>query len=222
MVSVPARRPAGPAISAASVLVLAAACWAVAAWLMHGMDMGLATPAGSFGFFAAAWITMMAAMMLPGAAPAIARHCRLRRTARAALTFTAAYLAVWAVAGLAAYALDRPHGPLAAGVVVIAAGGYELTPLKRHFRRRCREATGSGLGFGLCCAGSTAGLMALLVALDVMSLLWMAVVAVLALAQKLLPPRAAIDVPVALALVGLGLAVILAPAHVPGLMPAVM
>jgi predicted metal-binding membrane protein len=166
MVTVQARRPSGPAISAAAVLVLAAACWAVAAWLMHGMDMGLATPAGSFGFFAAAWVTMMAAMMLPGAAPAIARHFRVRGTAQAALTFTAAYLAVWAVAGLAAYALDRPHGPLAAGVVVIAAGGYELTPVKRQFRRRCREETGSGLGFGLCCIGSTAGLMAMLVALD--------------------------------------------------------
>ena len=134
MVTVQSRRPSGPAISAASVLVLAAACWAVAAWLMHGMDMGLATPAGSFGFFAAAWVTMMAAMMLPGAAPAVAGHFRARRTARAALTFTAAYLAVWAVAGLAAYMLDRPHGPLAAGVVVIAAGGYELTAVKRHFR----------------------------------------------------------------------------------------
>jgi predicted metal-binding membrane protein len=222
MVTVQARRPSGPAISAAAVLVLAAACWAVAAWLMHGMDMGLATPAGSFGFFAAAWVTMMAAMMLPGAAPAIARHFRVRGTAQAALTFTAAYLAVWAVAGLAAYALDRPHGPLAAGVVVIAAGGYELTPVKRQFRRRCREETGSGLGFGLCCIGSTAGLMAMLVALDVMSLFWMAVVAVLAFAQKLLPPRAAVDVPVALALAGLGLAIIIAPAHVPGLVPAVM
>lgn len=222
MVTVQARRSAGPAISAASVLVLAAACWAVAAWLMSGMDMGLATRAGSFGFFAAAWITMMAAMMLPGAAPAIARQLRARGTARAALTFTAAYLAVWAMAGLVAFAFDRPHGPLAAGVVVIAAGGYELTPVKRHFRRRCREEIGSGLGFGLCCAGSTAGLMAMLVALGLMSLFWMAVVAALASAQKLLPARAAIDVPVALALVGLGLAIIIAPAQVPGLMPAPM
>ena len=113
MVTVQARHPAGAAISAASVLVLAAACWAVAAWLMHGMDMGLATPAGSFGFFAAGWVTMMAAMMRPGAAPAVARQFRVRG-------------------------------------------------------------------------------------------------------------RAAIDVPVALALAGVGLAIIIAPAQVPGLMPAVM
>ena len=59
--------------------------------------------------------------------------------------FAGSYLAVWALAGLALYALDRPHGPFAAGTVVIAAGVYEITPLKRHFRRRCRENIGSGL-----------------------------------------------------------------------------
>jgi predicted metal-binding membrane protein len=222
MLTMPGRRPAGPAITAAAVLVLAAGCWAVAAWLMHGMDMGLATPAGSFGFFAAAWVTMMAAMMLPGAAPAIARQPGRRGTPLAALTFTAAYLTVWAAAGLVAYVLDRPHGPLAAGVVALAAAGYELTPAKRHFRRRGQAATSSGLGFGLCCTGSSAGLMAVLVALDPMSLFWMAVVALIACGQKLLPARAAVDVPVALALAGLGVLIIIAPAHVPGLVPAPM
>jgi predicted metal-binding membrane protein len=106
--------------------------------------------------------------------------------------------------------------------VVIASGAYELTPVKRHFRRRCREESGSGLGFGLCCTGSTIGLMAMLVALGVMSLLWMSVVAVLACAQKLLPAKAAIDVPLALALIGLGLVIVLAPSVIPGLTPPVM
>jgi predicted metal-binding membrane protein len=184
--------------------------------------MGLATRPGSFGFFAAAWVTMMAAMMLPGAAPAVARHARLSGTFRPAVLFTIAYLAIWALAGLVAYGLDRPHGSLAAGTVVIAAGVYELTPVKRHYRRRCREESGSGLGFGLCCVGSSIGLMAMLVALDVMSLFWMLVVAVLAFAQKLLPARAAIDVPVALALIGLGLVIVIDLALIPGLMPPAM
>ncbi|MCW2935993.1 MAG: hypothetical protein JWM19_6955, partial [Actinomycetia bacterium] len=131
-------------------------------------------------------------------------------------------LAVWALAGVVAYALDRPHGSLAAGAVVIAAGAYELTPVKRDFRRRCRGDASSGLGFGLCCAGSGIGLMAVLVALDVMSLLWMSVVAVLACAQKLLPAKAAIDVPLALAIVGLGLVIVFAPSLVPGLTPPTM
>ena len=76
---------------------------------------------------------------------------------------------------------------MAAGVVVIAAGIYEFTPLKRHFRRRCRESVGSGFEFGLCCAGSSIGLMLMLVALGVMSVTWMAVITVVVLAQKLLP-----------------------------------
>src|SRR5215469_7354769 len=187
------QRVANPAIVLAATLGLAAACWAAAAWLMGGMDMGVATRPGSFGFFAAAWVTMMAAMMLPGAAPAVARRARVRGKVHAALPFAGSYLAIWALAGVVAFALDRPHGSLAAGAVVIAAGAYELTPVKRDFRRRCREEAGSGLRFGLCCVGSSVGLMAMLVALDVMSLFWMSVVAVLACAQKLLPAKAAID-----------------------------
>jgi predicted metal-binding membrane protein len=96
---------------------------------------------------------------------------------------------------------------------------YELTPLKRHFRQRCRDGARSGFGFGLCCTGSSAGLMAMLVAVSVMSIAWMAVIAVLVLAQKLLPARAAVDVPLALAIVGLGIWIVLAPSSVPGLVP---
>ena len=220
--NVESRGAAAPPIVLAATLGLAAACWAVTAWLMDGMDMGVATRPGAFGFFVAAWVTMMAAMMLPGAAPAVARHTRMTGKVRAALPFTGSYLAIWALAGVAAYALDQPHGSLAAGAVVIAAGAYELTPVKRHFRRRCREAAGSGLGFGLCCVGSSIGLMALLVALGVMSLLWMSVVAVLACAQKLLPAKAAIDVPLALALIGLGFVIVIAPSLIPGLTPPMM
>jgi predicted metal-binding membrane protein len=222
MANVESRRAATPTVVLAGTLGLAAACWAAAAWLMRGMDMGVATQTGSFWFFAAAWVTMMAAMMLPGAAPAVARQTRVTGTVRAAVLFTGAYLAIWALTGLVAYGLDRPHGALAAGVVVIAAGGYELTPVKRHFRQRCRGQAGNGLGFGLCCVGSTVGLMAMLVALGVMSLLWMAVIAVLACAQKLLPARAVIDIPLALALIGFGLVIVIQPALIPGLMPPAM
>jgi predicted metal-binding membrane protein len=62
--------------------------------------------------------------------------------------------------------------------------------------------------------------MAMLAALGVMSLFWMAIVAVLASVQKLLPARAAIDVPLALALIGLGVVIVVEPALIPGLMPA--
>jgi hypothetical protein len=52
-----------------------------------------------------------------------------------------------------------------------------------------------------------------------MSLTWMSVVAVLVIVQKLLPAHAAIDVPLALAIVGLGILIVIAPSSVPGLTP---
>jgi predicted metal-binding membrane protein len=115
--------------------------------------------------------------------------------------FAGSYLAVWALFGLAAYALYRPHGTAAAGALTLAAGLYELTPLKRECRRRCQRSVRSGLQFGVYCVGSSIGLMVMLVALGVMSVAWMALVAALVLVQKLLPLWAWIDVPVALAIV---------------------
>jgi len=197
---------------------LAAACWVIAVRQMHGMDMGVATRLGSFASFIAVWVVMMAAMMLPGAAPAVMRRTQADG-ARAAPLFVGSYLAVWALVGASVYALYRPHGAVAAGAVTVAAGVYEFTPLKRLFRRRCRDRVRSGFTFGLCCAGSSIGLMAMLVAVGVMSVTWMAVIAVLVLVQKLLPAKAAIDVPLALAIVGLGIWIVLAPSSVPGLGP---
>src|SRR5207244_11762140 len=102
----------------AATLGLAAACWAVSVWQMNGMDMGTATPLGSFGFFIAVWAAMMAAMMLPGAAPAVLRRAHAGGV-RAVPLFAGAYLAVWALVGAAVYALYRPHGAVAAGAVTI-------------------------------------------------------------------------------------------------------
>jgi len=203
-----------------ATLGVAAASWSIAVWQMHGMDMGAATRLGSFAFFIAVWVVMMAAMMLPGAAPAVLRLSQGSGGVRAVPLFLGSYLAVWALMGIAVYALYRPHGYVAAGVVVIAAGVYELTPVKRHFRRRCRGTAGSGFGFGLCCVGSSMGLMLMLLALGAMSLIWMSVVAVLVLAQKLLPAKAAVDVPLALAILGFGMWIVLAPSSVPWLVPA--
>jgi predicted metal-binding membrane protein len=121
--------------------------------------------------------------------------------------FAVSYLAVWTLVGLVAYALYRPHGTIAAGVLTVAAGLYELTPLKRACRRGCRESIRSGSRFGLYCMGSSIGLMLVLLALGAMSVTWMAVVAALVAAQKLLPPNALLDVPLAVAIVGLGISI---------------
>lgn len=117
------------------------------------------------------------------------------------------------------YALYRPHGSFAAGAVAVAEGVYEFTTIKQYFRRRCRESVRSGFEFGLCCVGSCIGLMLIQVSLGVMSVTWMSVIAVFVLSQKLLPARAVIDVPLALALVGLGILIVAAPSSIPGLAP---
>jgi predicted metal-binding membrane protein len=215
---------AGTAVTATALtatLGLAAAAWIVAIRQMNGMDMGVATRLGSFAFFVGLWVSMMAAMMLPGAVPAVLRRAHARGRVRAVPLFVASYLAVWALVGVAVYALYRPHGYLAAGAVAIAAGVYEFTPLKQHSRRRCRESAVSGFDFGLCCVGSSLGLMLMLVALSVMSVTWMSVITVPVLAQKLLPAKAAIDVPLALAILGLGILILIAPSSVPGLTPPI-
>ncbi len=218
---------AATATALTATLGLAAISWVIAVRQMDGMDRGVATALGSFTSFFAMWVPMMAAMMLPGVLPAVLLRAQAtgRAGARpggpvlAVLLFVGSYLAIWALVGVAAYALYRPHGSVAASATVIAAGVYELTPLKQVFRRRCGESIGSGFEFGLCCVGSSIGLMLMLMALGVMNVIWMAVIAVLVLAQKLLPARAAIDVPLALAIIGFGLLILIAPASVPGLMP---
>jgi predicted metal-binding membrane protein len=161
---------------------------------------------------------MMAAMMLPGAVPAVSNQARTSGGIRAVPVFIGAYLAVWALVGLVIYFLYASPSSVAVGVVVVAAGAYELTPVKHHFRRRCLERGRSGLRFGLCCVGSSIGLMAVVVVLGLMSVGWMAVITAVVLTQKLMPPKAAIDVPVALAAGALGILILLAPSSVPGLM----
>lgn len=175
---------------------------------------------------------MMAAMMLPSVVPAARRVARLAPTVR----FAAGYLAVWTTFGLAAYGLVRfvtsfdagwlaweDGGPYVAGGLLVAAGIYELTPLKQRSLRRCRAPSGEGSAFrsgvehGVDCVGSSAGLMVALFALGVMSLFWMAVVAAAIFAEKVLPGSVRLSRGVALALVVLGIWVAAAPGSVPAL-----
>src|SRR5258706_10918928 len=118
-------------VATAATLGLAATSWVVAVRQMNEMDTGVATQLGSFASFVALWVVMMAAMMLPGAAPAALRRVQVRTVP----LFLRSYLAVWTLVGVAVYALYRPHEHFAAGAMVIAAGVYELSPLKRHSRR---------------------------------------------------------------------------------------
>jgi predicted metal-binding membrane protein len=199
---------------------LAAASWIVVVRQTSGMDMGVATELGPLGSFLGMWVPMMAAMMLPGAVPAVLRHVRDSDRVPAGPMFVAAYLAVWTLIGVVLYGVYQPHGTFAAGVIVLGAGLYEFTPLKRAFRRRCREHVSSGFAYGLCCAGSSLGLMLIPIALGVMNLAWTAVITVVVTAQKLLPARTAVDVERALLISVLGALILVAPSSVPGLTPS--
>jgi predicted metal-binding membrane protein len=213
----------------------AVAAWAVTVDRMRGMDAGPGTDLGGLGWYLGIWVTMTAAMMLPSTAPAARHVARLARRVPT-LLFTAGYLAVWTGYGLLAYGVFRlvtsfdfgwvawdRGGPYAAGGAIVAAGLYELTPLKRLSLRRCRStphggnALRSGLAHGVDCVGCSGALMAVLFVLGAMSLFWMAVVAVAIFAEKVLPRGPQLALVFAVALVALGIWVAVSPASVPGL-----
>src|SRR5437870_2904929 len=217
------------------VLVAAAvAAWAVTVDRMRGMDAGPGTDLGGLGWFLGVWVTMTAAMMLPSAVPA-ARHVARLACRLPTLLFTAGYLAIWTGYGLLAYGVFRlvtsfdigwlawdRGGPYAAGGVIVAAGLYELTPVKRVSLRRCRSAPPgnafrSGLAHGIDCVGCSGALMAVLFVLGAMSLFWMAVVAVVIFVEKVLPRGPRLAPVVAVAVVALGIWVTVSPASVPEL-----
>src|ERR1700722_10880732 len=147
--------------------VLAAlACIVAASWIyllagtgMPKMDMGgghvmlMPPPSWSVGYAACPfvmWTVMMVAMMIPSAAPTILRVANRAHGLSIAAFFTVGYLIVWtgfsAVATIAQWAFDSAHvlsdsmairSEVAAGVIVIAAGLYQLSPVKRNYLRRC-------------------------------------------------------------------------------------
>src|SRR5436190_2698882 len=221
--------------TAIPLLAGSAVARAVTVERMRGMDAGPGTDLGGLGWYLGIWVTMTAAMMLPSAVPAAGQVARLARRNPTAL-FVSGYLAVWTAYGLAAFGFYRfltslgtgwlawdGRGPWVAGAVIAAAGIYELTPVKRRSLRRCRSARRpesalrSGLAHGLDCVGCSAGLMAVLFVLGVMSLFWMALVAVAIFAEKVLPLGAWLATPLAVVLVALGFWVSVSPASVPGL-----
>jgi predicted metal-binding membrane protein len=159
--------------------------------------------------------------------------------------FVSGYLITWAAAGLVGYAVYElgsaltgdlfawtNAGQYLAGGIIVAAAVYQLTPLKDTCLRHCRSpfmflmehwrpgrvgALRVGLVHGGWCVGCCWALMAALFALGVMSIGWMAFIAALIAAEKLLPWRALANRGIALILLVLGLSVAITPASVPGL-----
>jgi predicted metal-binding membrane protein len=163
------------------------------------------------------WWLMMIAMMLPSAAPVALLHAGLTRQglARATSAFIAGYLVMWGafslVAAIAQWALERAgllsammmstSGLLGAGLL-LAAGVWQLTPLKAACLRHCRSplsflsgnwrpgiggAFRMGAVHGTYCLGCCWFLMALMFYAGVMNLIWTIGLALFVLAEKLLP-----------------------------------
>src|SRR5919197_5231033 len=99
----------GIARSRTTIVLVAGAvgAWAVTVYRMRGMDAGPGTDLGGLSWYLGIWVTMMAAMMLPSAAPMVlvfARVSRERRRRQAVsvptTVFVAGYLAAWTAYGL--------------------------------------------------------------------------------------------------------------------------
>ena len=152
-----------------ALLALSAVSWAAVLWQAgtmrpagdmangaEGLTMGMTAPV-----FLATWVVMMAAMMLPSAAPMIlmfdaiqAGRSRQGRSTVPTWVFVGGYLVVWGAFGLVAYAAALLAGrlsdgspdlamlaPRVGGAVIVATGIYQLTPLKQACLSKCRTPT---------------------------------------------------------------------------------
>ncbi len=168
------------------------------------------------------WTIMMIGMMLPSAVPLIlnfaaeTRHKRQDAQVFAPATALAlGYVAVWTgfsvVATIGQWALHEAAllspmmvstSPVLSGVLLLAAGVYQLTPMQYNLLKRCRqplqflrlnwrEGTGGafvmGLEHGAYCLGCCFVLMGILFFGGVMNLLLLAAVTVFVLIEKALP-----------------------------------
>lgn len=183
---------------------------------MKPMQMAMAWTPGYFALVFSMWAIMMAAMMLPSAAPTILLVDALSRQRPngklGSFLFSLGYLIVWAGFSLLATTLQWRldisgllRGDMAssshylAAALLIAAGIYQLTPYKQACLEHCRSPAAflthhwrhgplrAGLHHGVYCLGCCWALMGLLFVGGVMNLLWIAGLAALVLIEKLLP-----------------------------------
>ena len=178
------------------------------------------TPYAALMFFM--WWFMMIAMMLPSAAPMLLLFARVNRKERSGgrpyvptAVFVVGYLSVWAGFSAAATALQwylERIGLLSSTMatsslwlgpaILVAAGAWQLTPIKRVCLRHCRSplsflslswrpgylgAFRMGLGHGAYCLGCCWFLMSLLFFGGIMNPYWIIGLAILILSEKTMP-----------------------------------
>ena len=205
---------------------------------MTWMRMPWQTWSGAASSFLGMWVLMMVAMKLPSLVPILWRYRKAVgrtggvRLGRLTALVGAGYFVVWTVIGMAAFPLgialaavemQKPAlaraVPIAAGVVVLLAGAYQLSAWKARQLACCRVAPGNGrslpvdrggawrygLRHGIHCSRCCAGLMAILLVVGVMDLLAMAVVAAAITAERLAPDGERVARAIGVAAVGAGL-----------------
>ena len=230
-----------------ALLATAGLAWWWTVNRMAGMGAGPGADLGTLGWFTGSWAVMMAAMMFPSFAPSLTAYLTLTRRRQVSrwLPFACGYLLVWTAAGVFAYgafelgkhlvasdlAWHSGGRWLSAGVIA-AAAAYQFVPLKRACLTRCRgqfgglhdvaragwsAALATGARTGSWCLGCSWALMAALFALGVMSLTWMALIAVLVALEKTSPWPLAARIATATVLAALAVGILAAPHLVPGL-----
>ncbi len=207
---------------------------------MAGMDSMRGDDVLSLGAFLLAWLAMMSAMMFPAVWPVVRLYGRAAAAGRVAPlpAFVAGYIAVWTALGLPGYlgwrtlmdpiAQGRTWAGRLAGVVLLVAAVWQVTPLKSVCLRHCRTpmsfflrfgrsvtrplgALRMGARHGLYCLGCCWALMAVLVAVGTMNVAWMAGLALLILLEKNAPHGERIAVAAAAVFVTLGVVLVLHP-----------
>jgi predicted metal-binding membrane protein len=219
-------------VSLAGVTVLAWLYLGVLAKAMASMEnpsgwrafMGL-MPMGRWGLLEyalgfAMWALMMVGMMVPSAAPMIMLYARVARRVpnqplASTTAFTGGYLLTWSAFSLVAATVQGLLVDIAlltemmtsasatlAGILFIAAGLYQWTPLKHACFAHCRSpvhylsqhwrpgtwgALRMGVEHGAYCVGCCWALMGILFAVGIMNLLWIAAIAGFVLIEKAAP-----------------------------------
>jgi len=198
------------------IALLALLCW----WYLLAAKAdgsGMAAMNGPpFSALVLMWWLMMVAMMLPSASPAILLYGRVRQIRRRdpgiadTWVFLAGYVGVWLVFSVAAALAQRlaanssmvVENRIAEGALLLAAGFYQLSPLKnaclaecrspaefisRHWRPGARGAVLLGVRHGLYCLGCCWTLMTLLFVGGVMNFVWIVGLTLIVAAEKLAP-----------------------------------
>ena len=236
------------------LLALAAAAWAALVWQGAGADADMAMDSPTMGLraplFLTTWVIMMVAMMFPTAAPMIVAFHTVQAGKRqrgeafvSTWIFVAAYLLVWGLSGVAAYAgalaaeavavraaLSPATAARVGGTVLVAAGLYQLTPFKDLCLSKCRTpitfimtswrdgpagALRMGLLHGAYCLGCCWLLFVILFPLGIMNIAAMAGITLVIFAEKTLPWGRVAARATAAALVVYGVVVIAAPQVLP-------